>query len=143
MLIKEAWTQRRMDPSLLMCLVIPKSDLERDVEWGKEMWDMVTGILGTSEQGVVSDVIAQVRGIYAERQMVGRAPGFRNDETSARFGCVAHGFKKVECSEMLQLMVQKNNKDHGSPLWIPFMAQYVKPGLTLPPKFVMIRVVCY
>jgi hypothetical protein len=59
-LIVECREVHNVDPYLLMSLVIPKSDLIRDVPWGAALYALVKTILG-SKGYVLKEVVAQVQ----------------------------------------------------------------------------------
>lgn len=127
LLMRELWLQQHVDPSWIMCLVIPANNLLRDVEWGKALWDAVTGIIGTTQQQAVAKVVAQVRQVFAKQQAVGLSPQLLQDGAGGTFGRVARAFRKTECVDTLLSMMQSTTATRAT-LRIPCMVQFVKPG---------------
>lgn len=106
-LLDACWYEWGVDPSILMSLVVPVEDLERDTPFGKELVARVRKALGRRWMERLPEVVQEVQRVFSERQRLGQSPGAKGMNLTGRHGgregdggiVVWEGFRKAEVLE--------------------------------------------
>lgn len=129
LLVTHVWLDFRVDPVALLCLVIPREELERGTDFGAGLYKCVLDIIGRGNCAKIGKIIPYIQEIISGLQSRRVLPTPLSVRLGAKCGqggrCVIDAFRKKELVEEMW----REHEAHGKGVHLPVMAQmFTKKG---------------